>query len=175
MNIKIIRAVTLVVTAVAIFGLTACGASANTASTNSTTLAATQAPVAQSADAPSAKFNLNLANADQIKSVPNTGDRMVREFTEYRPYTSILQFRQEIGKYVGAEQVAEYEKYFYVPVSFANADTATLQQLPGVNAEVAAKLIAARPYADKAAFLKKLTELTDADTSAAGAGFVEAQ
>jgi len=107
--------------------------------------------------------------------VPNAGNRMVREFQEYRPYTSILQFRQEIGKYVDAAQVAEYEKYVYVPVSPNNADAATLQQLAGVNEATANQLIAGRPYADKAAFLKKLGELTSVDQASSAAGMVEAQ
>ena len=132
---------------------------------------ATTAPVV----APATKFNLNTATAEQIKSAPNTGSRMVREFSEYRPYTSIAQFRKEIGKYVDAAQVAEYEKYFYVPVVPNTADAATLQQLPSVDAAIADKLIAARPYADPTAFLKKLGELTSADNAAAAASYVEAQ
>ena len=132
------------------------------------------------ATAPSAtlavtKINLNTATAEEILTVPNAGNRMVREFQEYRPYTSILQFRQEIGKYVDAAQVAEYEKYVYVPVSPNNADAATLQQLAGVNEATANQLIAARPYADKAAFLKKLGELTSVDQASSAAGMVEAQ
>ena len=136
---------------------------------------ATTAPVVAPATTTATKFNLNTATAEQIKSAPNTGSRMVREFSEYRPYTSIAQFRKEIGKYVDAAQVAEYEKYFYVPVVPNTADAATLQQLPSVDAAIADKLIAARPYADPTAFLKKLGELTSADNAAAAASYVEAQ
>src|SRR6185436_9968215 len=82
--------------------------------------------------------------------------RMVREFFEYRPYISILQFRKEIGKYVSAEQVAAYEQYVYVPIDVDQADTATLQQLPGVDAAIADALIAGRPYSSNQAFLAKL-------------------
>ena len=111
----------------------------------------------------------------QILTVPNAGSRMVREFNEYRPYTTVVQFRKEIGKYVGDAQVDEYLKYVYVPVSPNNADKVTLQQLPSVDAAIADKLIAARPFADKAAFVKKLTELTSADQATTGAAYVEAQ
>ena len=121
------------------------------------------------------KFNLNTVTPEQIKSAPNTGDRMVREFQEYRPYTTIVQFRKEIGKYVDTAQVAEYEKYFYVPVVPNDADAATLQQLPGVDAAIAEKLIAARPYASKDAFLAKLGELTSTEQATAAAAYVEAQ
>jgi DNA uptake protein ComE-like DNA-binding protein len=106
------------------------------------------------------KINLNTATAEQILTIPNAGNRMVREFQEYRPYTSILQFRREIGKYVDAETVAGYEKYVYVPVDVNQSDAATLQQIPGVTAEIAAQLIAARPYGTNQNFLAKLVTLT---------------
>jgi radical SAM superfamily enzyme with C-terminal helix-hairpin-helix motif len=98
---------------------------------------------------------------------------MVRAFFEYRPYVSIQQFRREIGKYVSADQVAEYEKYVYVPIDVDAADAATLQQLPGVDATLAADLIAGRPYGSNQAFLAKLGERVSAgDLAAAGAYLV---
>ena len=121
------------------------------------------------------KINLNTATAEQILTVPNAGQRMVREFQEYRPWTSVLQFRREIGKYVDAAQVAAYEKYVYVPIVPNKSDAATLQQLPGVDATIAAQLIAARPYANKDAFLKKLAELTPAEQAAMAGDMVDAQ
>ena len=44
-----------------------------------------------------------------LETIPDFGNRMVREFFEYQPYVSIQQFRREIGKYVDDEQVASYE------------------------------------------------------------------
>ncbi len=111
---------------------------------------------------PFTKINLNTATAEQILTIPNTGNRMVREFQEYRPYTSITQFRREIGKYVDAATVAAYEKYIYVPVQVNESDTATLQQIPGVTADIAAQLIAARPYGTNQNFLAKLATFVDA-------------
>jgi radical SAM superfamily enzyme with C-terminal helix-hairpin-helix motif len=95
---------------------------------------------------------------------------MVREFMEYRPYISITQFRKEIGKYVSADQVAAYEQYVYVPVDVDQTDTATLQQLPGVDATIADQLISGRPYGSNQAFLTKLASLVSAtDTQQAAA------
>lgn len=109
------------------------------------------------------KFNLNTATGDDyLKAIPGFSSRMVREFLEYRPYVSIQQFRREIGKYVGDAVVAEYEKYVYVPVDVNQADAATLQQLPGVDATIAEQLIAGRPYASPDAFLSKLAGLVTA-------------
>jgi radical SAM superfamily enzyme with C-terminal helix-hairpin-helix motif len=90
------------------------------------------------------------------------GDRMVHEFEEYRPYRSIQQFRREIGKYVDAAQVAEYEKYIYVPVSVNESDAATLQQIPGLDQTEANAIVAGRPYASREAFLTKLAEYVSA-------------
>jgi hypothetical protein len=39
---------------------------------------------------------------------------MRHEFEEYRPYTSIAQFRREIGKYVDSTEVARLERYVMV-------------------------------------------------------------
>jgi hypothetical protein len=97
------------------------------------------------------------------------GNRMVREFEEYRPYISIRQFRQEIGKYVSQEQVAEYEKYVYVPIAINDADAATLQQIPGVDAAEAEELLAGRPYASVDAFLTRLAGyVSEADLTPIG-------
>jgi DNA uptake protein ComE-like DNA-binding protein len=103
-------------------------------------------------------LNLNTLTEDQLMStIPNFSSRMVREFFEYRPYASIQEFRQEIGKYVGAEQVAEYEKYVYVPVDPNASDAETLKQIPGVDDTRAATLVSARPYASNEAFIEALS------------------
>ena len=105
-----------------------------------------------------AKLNVNTASAnDLLTTIPGMGNKMVHEFEEYRPYRSIQQFRKEIGKYVNAEQVAEYEKYIFVPIAVNDSDAATLQQIPGLDATEAQALIAARPFASNDAFLSKLT------------------
>ncbi len=56
-------------------------------------------------------INLNTASDEAILSIPGVGNRMLREFKEYRPYDSIERFRREIGKYVSDEEVARLERY----------------------------------------------------------------
>jgi len=102
------------------------------------------------------KYNLNTASTEQFMSIPAAGERMTREFQEYRPYTSIGQFRAEIGKYVSPEEVAAFERYLFVPVAPGEADPDTLQQLPGVNADVAQTLDAEGPFDSVEAFLAAL-------------------
>lgn len=140
---------------------TAAAAEPTAAAVEPTTAAAT--PATAAVEASMTKLNLNAATGDDyLKAIPGFSSRMAREFLEYRPYVSIQQFRREIGKYVGDAVVAEYEKYVYVPVDVNQADAATLQQLPGVDATIAEQLIAGRPYASQDAFLTQLGGLVTA-------------
>jgi DNA uptake protein ComE-like DNA-binding protein len=118
------------------------------------------------------KYNLNTASTEQFLSIPGAGERMTREFQEYRPYTSIGQFRGEIGKYVSPQEVAAFEAYVFVPVDPNQADTDTLQQLPGVTAEVADALIAGRPYDSPETFLTALGQHAPAELVAAADTFL---
>jgi DNA uptake protein ComE-like DNA-binding protein len=56
-------------------------------------------------------IDLNTATDQEILLIPGIGNRMLHEFKEYRPYTSIGQFRREMGKYVDDTEVARLEKY----------------------------------------------------------------
>jgi DNA uptake protein ComE-like DNA-binding protein len=58
--------------------------------------------------------NLNTASDDDILSIPGAGPRMVREFKEYRPWKTKGQFEKEIGKYVGATEVARLWRYVVI-------------------------------------------------------------
>ena len=110
------------------------------------------------------RLNLNTVTGDELlATIPGFSNRMVREFHEYRPYVSIQQFRREIGKYVGDAQVAEYEKYIYVPISINDSDSETLQQISGLDATEADTLMASRPYASVDDFLAKLSAFVSAD------------
>ncbi len=144
---------------------------------------ATAAPAAEAnQDAPAVepvantKLNLNTVAGDELLStIPGFGNRMVREFQEYRPYISIQQFRREIGKYVDEAQVADYEQYVYVPINVDESDAATITQIPGVDDVLAEALVGARPFGSNAAFLEKLGESLAADEVAIAASYLEAE
>jgi len=57
---------------------------------------------------------LNTATDADILSIPGTGQRMVREFKEYRPWKSKEQFIKEIGKYVGAKEAERMWRYVVI-------------------------------------------------------------
>ena len=79
-----------------------------TASTTTTTAAA------DNSGAAIVPVNINTATDAEILKIPGVGPRMLREFKEYRPWTSIAQFRREIGKYVDKAEVARLEKYIVI-------------------------------------------------------------
>ena len=56
-------------------------------------------------------IDLNKASKEEILLIPGVGNKMLREFQEYRPYTSMDQFRREIGKYVDKTELARLEQY----------------------------------------------------------------
>ena len=57
------------------------------------------------------RIDLNTASEEAILSIPGVGARMSHEFEEYRPYTSMAQFRREIGKYVDEDEVERLARY----------------------------------------------------------------
>jgi DNA uptake protein ComE-like DNA-binding protein len=57
---------------------------------------------------------LNTATDADILSIPGAGNRMVREFKEYRPWKTKEQFDKEIGKYVGAAETARLWRFVVI-------------------------------------------------------------
>lgn len=144
---------------------------APTAGTTIPTTGVTPASTAQTAGV-AIKLNLNTATDQELLTIPNFGAQMLREFKEYRPYTSILQFEKELGKYISAADVAAYEQYVYVPIAINTADAATLMQIAGLDKTTADKLIAARPFASTDAFLTQLAQFVSAEQLAAAKNYI---
>ena len=116
-------------------------------------------PPAEPAAAPAeeTRLNVNTASEDEFKAkIDGLGEKMAHEFEEYRPYKSITQFRKEMGKYVKADKIAEYEKHIFVPIAFDSCDAATLAQIHGLDEAAAKDLIDARPFETADAFIAKL-------------------
>jgi DNA uptake protein ComE-like DNA-binding protein len=175
---RILKNVVIVSMLALVVGLAGCSDATQAPSATATSPAAATTPTSQSDSGPAtptvaaavtvnpvvtastgscSKLNLNSeTEAELMATIPNFNSRMVREFLEYRPYASIQEFRRQLGKYIDASQVAEYEKYVYVPVDPNAADADTLKQIPGVDDAAATALIAGRPYATNDAFLQAL-------------------
>ena len=106
-------------------------------------------------------MNLNTTVEEDFKIIPGVGDRMAHEFEEYRPYTSIEQFRREIGKYVDEEEVARYESYVFVPAELNTASEETIKALPGVGSKMIHEFEEYRPYDDMDRFYQEIGKYVD--------------
>lgn len=106
-------------------------------------------------------FNLNTTAEKDFKMIPGVGDRMAHEFEEYRPYTSIRQFRREIGKYVDENEVVRYQNYVFVPVELNTASEEDIKALPGVGDRMAHEFEEYRPYTNLAQFSIEIGKYVD--------------
>jgi DNA uptake protein ComE-like DNA-binding protein len=60
-------------------------------------------------------LNLNTASDADLLTIPGVGQRMLREFKEYRPWKTREQFDREIGKYVDRKEVGRLARYVAIP------------------------------------------------------------
>lgn len=67
--------------------------------------------------------DLNRGSDAEFLLIPGAGTRMLREFKEYRPWTSFEQFQREIGKYFRANpaEVTRLEQYVFIPIDLNTA------------------------------------------------------
>jgi DNA uptake protein ComE-like DNA-binding protein len=101
-------------------------------------------------------INLNTATRDEILLVPGAGNRMVREFAEYRPWKSWAQFDKEIGKYVGADATAKLAQYCFIPVNLNTATDADILSIPGAGPRMVREFKEYRPWKSLAQFDKEI-------------------
>ena len=106
-------------------------------------------------------LNLNTTEEKVFKIIPGVGDKMAHEFEEYRPYTSILQFKREIGKYVDEKEVARYLDYVFVPVELNTSSEDDIKALPGIGKKMTHEFLEYRPYENLAQFRKEIGKYVD--------------
>ena len=107
-------------------------------------------------------INLNTATRDEILLVPNAGQRMTREFAEYRPWKTWAQFDKEIGKYVGAEATAKLAQYCFIPINLNTASDEDFLSIPGAGPRMLREFKEYRPWKSWAQFDKEIGKYVDA-------------
>ena len=107
-------------------------------------------------------INLNTATREEILLVPGAGNRMAREFAEYRPWKAWAQFDKEIGKYVGAEETARLAQYGFIPVNLNTASDADILSIPGAGPRMVREFKEYRPWKTMAQFEKEIGKYVDA-------------
>lgn len=100
--------------------------------------------------------NLNTGSREEILLIPGAGNRMVREFAEYRPWKTWGQFDKEIGKYVGPEEVTRLKQYVFIPVNLNTATDEDILSIPGAGNRMVREFKEYRPWKTKAQFEKEI-------------------
>ncbi len=108
-------------------------------------------------------LNLNSASGDEIMLIPGMNNRMTHEFEEYRPYTSLDQFRQEIGKYVDDAEVARLEQYVFAPLNLNSATRDDFATVPGASNRMVREFLEYQPYSDMDHFRREIGKYVDED------------
>lgn len=91
-------------------------------------------------------INLNSAPREEILLIPGVGNRMLREFLEYRPYAALAVFHREIDKYVDDAELARLEQYVFVPIDLNTASDADFLTIPGLGNRMLREFKEYRPY-----------------------------
>ena len=109
------------------------------------------------------QINLNTASRAEIMLIPGMSKRMAHEFEEYRPYTSLEQFRREIGKYVDDIEVSRLQQYVFVPVGLNSAAADDIMTIPGMTPKMAHEFEEYRPYSSMEQFRREIGKYVDED------------
>ena len=107
------------------------------------------------------QINLNSASDADILLIPGTGNRMLEEFKEYRPYRALAQFRREIGKYVDDKELARLEQYVFVPINLNTASDADILSIPGMGQRMLGEFKEYRPYKAIQQFRREIGKYVD--------------
>jgi len=107
-------------------------------------------------------INLNTASREEILMIPNLGNRMLREFLEYRPYRAMAQFRREIGKYVDQTELARLEQYVFTPINLNTATDEDILSIPGLGQRMLREFKEYRPYQNIEQFRREIGKYVNA-------------
>jgi DNA uptake protein ComE-like DNA-binding protein len=91
-------------------------------------------------------INLDTGTREEFVLIPGAGNRMAKEFAEYRPWKSWIQFDKEIGKYVGQQEADRYKQYMFIPININAAPDDILLTIPGITSTLVQALKKSRPW-----------------------------
>jgi DNA uptake protein ComE-like DNA-binding protein len=100
--------------------------------------------------------NLNTGTREEILLIPGAGNRMTREFAEYRPWKTWAQFDKEISKYVGQPETDRLKQYVFIPVNLNTASDADILTIPGAGPRMVREFKEYRPWKTKEQFEKEI-------------------
>jgi len=100
--------------------------------------------------------NLNTGTREEILLIPGAGNRMAREFAEYRPWRAWAQFDKEISKYVGQAETDRLKQYVFIPINLNTATDADILSIPGAGQRMLREFKEYRPWKTKEQFEKEI-------------------
>ena len=100
--------------------------------------------------------NLNTGTREEILLIPGAGNRMAREFAEYRPWRTWAQFDKEISKYVGQMETDRLKQYVFIPVNLNTGTDADILSIPGAGQRMLREFKEYRPWKTKEQFEKEI-------------------
>jgi DNA uptake protein ComE-like DNA-binding protein len=110
--------------------------------------------------------NLNTGTREEILLIPGAGNRMAREFAEYRPWKTWAQFDKEISKYVGQPETERLKQYVFIPINLNTASDADIQSIPGAGPRMVREFKEYRPWKTKEQFEKEIGKYVGAKETA---------
>ena len=110
--------------------------------------------------------NLNTGTREEILLIPGAGNRMAREFMEYRPWRTWAQFDKEIGKYVGQQETDRLKQYVFIPVNLNTATDEDILSIPGAGPRMVREFKEYRPWKTKGQFEKEIGKYVGAKETA---------
>jgi DNA uptake protein ComE-like DNA-binding protein len=105
--------------------------------------------------------NLNTGTREEILLIPGAGNRMAREFDEYRPWRNWAHVDKEIGKYVPQTEVDRLKQYVFIPININTAADDVLLTIPGVGQRMVGEFKEYRPWTSQAQFQKEIGKYVD--------------
>ena len=100
--------------------------------------------------------NLNTGTREEILLIPGAGNRMAREFVEYRPWRTWAQFDKEISKYVGQAETDRLKQYVFIPVNLNTGTDTDILSIPGAGQRMLREFKEYRPWKTKEQFEKEI-------------------
>jgi len=102
--------------------------------------------------------DLNNGTPEEILLIPGAGNRMVREFAEYRPWVNFAQFDREISKYVGQEATDKLKQYVFIQVKLNSATDEEILTIPNAGSRMVREFKEYRPWTAKAQFDREISK-----------------
>jgi DNA uptake protein ComE-like DNA-binding protein len=100
--------------------------------------------------------NLNTGTREEILLIPGAGNRMAREFAEYRPWRTWGQFDKEISKYVGQAETERLKQYVFIPINLNTGTDADILSIPSAGPRMVREFKEYRPWKTKEQFEKEI-------------------